>query len=584
MIGKQILNYRIERLIGEGGMGNVYLAVHTHIGRQVAIKALNPMLARNPEIRERFKNEASMLSQLHHPNIVQLYDYVEMDQGIYLVMEYAEGKPLDEYIEKVTGPIPEEKAIPLFTQIIDGVAYAHKKNVVHRDIKPSNIIVNTEGKVKILDFGIAKIIGDSNNKLTKTGTKLGTVLYMSPEQVKGLELDYRTDIYSLGITLYEMLTGRGPFETNSTEYEVYKKIVEEPLPDPRSFYPGISDGMTAILIKATEKDVAARFQSCSEFRQTILNPPKAEDNSKENAVKGKKEKKPRVKKNAEKTGRKSMLFWNIFMACFLATAIFLAIVRLLNLNDEYYVLANKLILRSDKSLTDNSNSLKILDFGSTVEIINEDNTADDNGYIWAKVRDESGKEGYVAVNFLGSKEECELIGLIFTDESQKQTNVTFKKAVCKYFTSNGMIDKEGKPEWKIDSEKSKGDYDFFALADFNNDGINDYACVVENSIKSTFRLIVFAGKGADNTSLIHDEELVTETDLRIMKKGEKISTGKIKYGFETDEEGNIVETQKKIYEPLASDALVARYRTSGKRFLYIFNISENRFNQPIEMK
>jgi serine/threonine protein kinase len=271
MIGQQILNYRIEKLIGEGGMGNVYLGVHTHIGRKVAIKALNPNLAKNPDLKERFKNEASTLSQLHHPNIVSLYDYVETEMGIFLVMEYVEGKQLDEYIQTVTGPIPEDKVIPLFCQILDGVSYAHHRNVIHRDIKPSNIIITSDGRAKILDFGIAKILSDTSHKLTKTGTKMGTVLFMSPEQVKGNVLDKRTDIYSLGISLFQAVTGKSPYDDQSSEYEVYKRIVEEPLPEAKQFYVGVSQQMDEIIKKATAKKPYDRFADCDEFKNALLN-------------------------------------------------------------------------------------------------------------------------------------------------------------------------------------------------------------------------------------------------------------------------------------------------------------------------
>jgi serine/threonine protein kinase len=589
MIGKQIQNYRIERLIGEGGMGNVYLGVHTLIGRKVAIKALNPGLAKNPEIRERFKNEASMLSQLHHPNIVQLYDYVEMDDGIFLVMEYAEGQPLDEYIEKVTGPIPEEKALPLFAKILDGVAYAHKKNVVHRDIKPSNIIVNAEGKVKILDFGIAKIIGDSNHKLTKTGTKLGTVLYMSPEQVKGQGLDLRTDIYSLGITLFEIVTGRCPFDSNSTEYEVYKKIVEEPLPDARNFYPALSAHCAQVIFKATEKDPANRFQTCAEFKNFLLNPPA------ETIPAGKKK---RVKKEAKKAEtpvnpglnaavkkpRKSLLFWNLFMGGILILALAVSIYKLLYIKDDRYVIASRLYLRSSKSISDKSNSIKVINFGSTVEILDEDRREDEDGLTWAKVRDESGKEGYVAMNYLGTRREFEQIRGIFLGESQDQTLVQFKKAVQEYFSEKSYFDNDGNPEWKLSPEGEGSVYNCFAIGDFNKDGLDDYACVITNKLYESWRLLVFEAKGNNATELILDEEIFYQGLLGVMRKGEKISTGRVKTVMENDEFGNVVQTQKKIYESLASDALILKDKESGKRMLYIYNLSEASFNQPIEMK
>ncbi len=591
MIGTQILNYRIERLIGEGGMGNVYLGVHTHIGRKVAIKALNPGLAKNPEIRERFKNEASMLSQLHHPNIVQLYDYVEMEQGVFLVMEFADGQPLDEYIEKVTGPIPEDKALPMFAKILDGVAYAHKKNVVHRDIKPSNIIVSPEGKVKILDFGIAKIIGDSNHKLTKTGTKLGTVLYMSPEQVKGQTLDLRTDIYSLGITLFEMLTGKCPFDSNSTEYEVYKKIVEEPMTDARTLYPAVSAHCANVIFKATSKDANDRFQDCAEFKQYLLNPPVvAEATSTKD--KKKKQKAAAVSAvgatatgvSAKRPRKRNLLFWNIFMACFLLTALCITTYKLLYVTEDRYVIASKLYLRSSKSVASNDNAIKVVEFGGQVQIIDEDSNPDDDGLTWAKVRDASGKEGYVALNYLGTRKEYEQIRGMFLGESQDQTVVQYKLALRDYFAEQGYFDSDLDPKWKLSPEGAGSIYNCFTIGDFNNDGLDDYACVISNKYYEGWRLLVFVAKGHTETSLILDEEIFYQGLVLIMKKGEKISTGRTKNVMEYDDDGNVVQTSKKIYESLGSDALILKDKSNGKRQLYVFNLGEGSFNQPIEMK
>ncbi len=270
MIGERILNYRIESLLGEGGVGRVYLATHTQLGRKVAIKVLNPSLVNHTEVKERFRNEATTLSSLQHLNIITLYDYLEEDERLFLIMEYAEGSPLDQYIQKVSGPIPETKTVFFFNQLLDGFAYAHHKGIIHRDIKPSNIIITKEADVKILDFGIAKILKSHRNNITKTGSRLGTVLYMSPEQVQGKLVDHRSDIYSLGVTLFEMLTGRAPYdESRSTEYEVYEKILKEPLPSARSFYPAVSERMQAIIDKATAKDPDYRFQSCDEFKEAL---------------------------------------------------------------------------------------------------------------------------------------------------------------------------------------------------------------------------------------------------------------------------------------------------------------------------
>jgi serine/threonine protein kinase len=271
MIGKVILNYEIKALIGEGGMGAVYLAQHTQVSRRVAIKVLLPQYLKNQEIRQRFKNEASMMAHLQHPNIVSLYDYVEDDSGLYLIMEFVEGTPLDEYIAKVTGPMPEMKAIPIIKQILEAFSYAHSQKVVHRDIKPANILVGVDGKVKILDFGIARIIGEGGHNLTKTGTQMGTVFYMSPEQVQGKKVDHRSDIYSLGVTFYQMVTGINPYKGITTEYEVYSKIVNDSLPNPKEIYPGVPDYLIPILNKALSKNPDDRFADCNGFLQAIEN-------------------------------------------------------------------------------------------------------------------------------------------------------------------------------------------------------------------------------------------------------------------------------------------------------------------------
>ena len=270
MIGKTILNYKIISLIGEGGMGTVYLAEHAHMARKVAIKVLLPQLMKHEQIRQRFKNEAATMAHLQHPNIVSLIDYYEDEAGMYLIMEYVEGVTLDNYIKDVSGPLPEEKAIPLMTQILDAFSYAHEKQIIHRDIKPGNIILTPNGTIKILDFGIARIIGDGNQQLTKTGVQLGTVYYMSPEQVKGLKLDHRADIYSLGVTFYQMLTGVQPYNNLTTEYEIYNQIVNVDLPDPSEIYPGVPEYLNRILKVALNKNPNDRFPNCAAFKNGIL--------------------------------------------------------------------------------------------------------------------------------------------------------------------------------------------------------------------------------------------------------------------------------------------------------------------------
>lgn len=280
MIGQQVGNFEVTEMIGKGGMGVVYKARHLHINRTAAIKMINKEFVDEPQIRQRFKIEASTLAELQHPNVVDIFDYIESDETMALIMEYVEGQSLSDYIKTTTGPIPEEKAVQLFVQILDGLEYAHQRNVVHRDIKPGNFIVTNDGRVKILDFGIAKILSAKDGGLTKTGAKIGTIPYMSPEQVQGHKVNHLTDIYSLGVTLFEMLTGQCPYNPHTqSDWEIYNRIVKQPLPHPNTIYPPASDTMYAIIRKATVKDKTLRFQTCTDFKNALTHssavvPPK----------------------------------------------------------------------------------------------------------------------------------------------------------------------------------------------------------------------------------------------------------------------------------------------------------------------
>lgn len=279
MIGQQILNYKIEKLISEGGMGKVYLGKHLQLNRKVAIKVLHPHLIYSQEFRSRFHAEANLLAQLKHPNIVTLYDYYESTDFLALILEYVEGITMEDYLKK-NGYIAQNQIISLFQQVLDAFEYAHGQGIIHRDIKPANIMLqdSSEGlKVKILDFGIAKI--KDNLTKTQTGTQMGTILYMSPEQVKGQKVDVRSDIYSLGVTLFELATGKMPFNPNSSIYEISNAIVHLPLPKPRTIKPDISPLIESAILKATEKNPDLRFQNCSEFKQALSPKPSSSRNS-----------------------------------------------------------------------------------------------------------------------------------------------------------------------------------------------------------------------------------------------------------------------------------------------------------------
>jgi serine/threonine protein kinase len=269
MIGEQILNYIVRKKIGEGGMGSVYLAEHVLIGRRVAVKCLHSQYFEDASLRLRFRNEAKSLAELGHPNIVKFLDYVEDNTGLYIVMEYIEGLPLDEYINKRTGPIPYNAAFPLMRQILGALSFSHSKGIIHRDIKPSNILITPEGDVKILDFGIAKSITNIWHNITTGKVQLGTTFYMSPEQVQAKEIDLRTDIYSTGVTFFQMVTGINPYSEITSQYDVQAKIVNEVLPFASSVYLDIPKFVDDALAKATSKSKDARFQTCDEFLEAL---------------------------------------------------------------------------------------------------------------------------------------------------------------------------------------------------------------------------------------------------------------------------------------------------------------------------
>ena len=257
-------------MIGQGGMGMVYLARHNASGALVAIKVLMENFAANTEIAERFRREAEMMAHLSHENIVKLISFNSGTQ-FNLIMEYIDGRGLDSMIGQEVGPIPYERAVPLFLQVLSALSYAHSEGVIHRDIKPANILVSNQNQIKVTDFGIAKIVGQKG--LTKTGVKMGTLYYMSPEQIKGEKTDHRCDIYSLGMTLYEMLAGRLPFDDSeeTSEYQIMNRIINRRKdPDPREYYPYIPDWLVGILQKAMAVDLRERFQSCDEFSENIV--------------------------------------------------------------------------------------------------------------------------------------------------------------------------------------------------------------------------------------------------------------------------------------------------------------------------
>ena len=262
--GTELRNYRVGSSIGEGAFGWVFLAEHLGTGNPVALKVMRS--ENDPTFKARFVQEAEILLTLRHPNLVQAYEYFEWQNTVILAEEYF-GESLEEIISKKTGPIPHRRAIGIFSQVLAALQYAHDKGVLHRDIKPSNVLVGPGDVTKLTDFGIAKVSGAES--WTQTGFAMGTYAYMSPEAVKGESQSNQSDIYSLGVTLFEMLTGRLPFEAE-TIYAIGEMHINQPPPKPSEFYPHIPPNLEEVVLMALEKNESDRFTSCEEFSESLL--------------------------------------------------------------------------------------------------------------------------------------------------------------------------------------------------------------------------------------------------------------------------------------------------------------------------
>jgi len=268
MIGQTISHYKILEKLGEGGMGVVYKAQDLKLDRAVAIKFLPPHLSTSEDNKARFMQEARATAALNHPNILNVYDIDESDGGMFFVMEYLEGRTLRSHISslKSSTGIPYTQAIEWTTQIANGLQAAHQKNIVHRDIKPENIMVTGNGQLKIMDFGIAKL--KSGSGLTKTGTSLGTLSYMSPEQAQGVPADHRSDIWALGVVLYEMLTTDLPFKAEHEAALLYLIVNDDP-PLTSSMDKKIPRHVDPLVMKMLAKDPAHRFANMGEMLQAL---------------------------------------------------------------------------------------------------------------------------------------------------------------------------------------------------------------------------------------------------------------------------------------------------------------------------
>lgn len=267
--------YRIDESIGRGGMASVYRGYDLTLGRDVAIKVLNPELARDAGFRTRFRLEAQAASRMSHPTIVRVFDAGEETESLpdgttqpvpYIVMELVTGRLLKDVIED--GPVEADRAVAYADGILEALEYSHRAGVVHRDIKPGNVMVTADDHIKVMDFGIARAVSDSSSTVAETTAILGTAAYFSPEQAKGEPVDARADLYSTGVVLYELLTGRAPFRGESPVAVAYQHVSETPL-TPSEINEEIPRALDAVVLRALAKDPYQRYQDAASFRTAL---------------------------------------------------------------------------------------------------------------------------------------------------------------------------------------------------------------------------------------------------------------------------------------------------------------------------
>ncbi len=256
--------YRVLHKLGSGGMADVYCAEDTHLGRRIAMKLLHRRFAQDAEFVERFRREASSAAGLQHPNVVGVYDRGEFDDTYYIAMEYCEGRSLKDVI-RAEAPLDVRRAIAITKQMLLAARFAHRRNVIHRDLKPQNVILDAEDNVKVADFGIARA-GASD--ITQAGAIMGTAQYLSPEQAQGRPVTQASDVYSIGVVLYELLTGKAPFEGESA-VAIALMHVNQPAPSPRELVAGIPSELDAVVMKALAKDTSDRYTDAESFLRDL---------------------------------------------------------------------------------------------------------------------------------------------------------------------------------------------------------------------------------------------------------------------------------------------------------------------------
>ncbi len=264
--------YELGEILGFGGMSEVHLARDTRLHRDVAVKVLRADLARDPSFYLRFRREAQNAAALNHPAIVAVYDTGEADAGNgplpFIVMEYVDGITLRDIVH-TDGPMAPKRAIEIIADACQALNFSHQHGIIHRDVKPANIMISKSGAVKVMDFGIARALADTGNSVTQTAAVIGTAQYLSPEQARGEKVDARSDVYSLGCVLYEIITGEPPFVGDSPVAVAYQHVREDPVP-PSERHDGISPGLDAVVLKALAKNPDNRYQTAAEMRTDLI--------------------------------------------------------------------------------------------------------------------------------------------------------------------------------------------------------------------------------------------------------------------------------------------------------------------------
>ena len=567
LIGRRLGNYKIESLIAEGGMSSVYEGVHMLLGRRAAIKQLNPLLEQKEGVRERLKNEAVTLSRLKHPNIVGIYDYFECAEGTFIIEELIKGIPLNEYLKNESGPIPEPKAVKYMLQMLDAVGYMHSKGIIHRDIKPGNFIITPEGDIKMLDFGIAQIIGESPH-LTQAGTKVGTALYMSPQQVKGQPLDRRTDIYSLGVTFFHMVTGQHPYGSRLSEYEIYNKIINEPMIEPMSIYKGVSAQMQEVIFKAVAKKPLDRYQDCGQIKRDLLLIAKNYETKEDSntitqifdLIPADKSKKDPIVKNAVMMGLVATFLIAVTVSVFTFSS-----------QDQMHVIANTAFLYEGDSLS--AKKVDNLNYGETLKIMTDKPSVTKDGTAWIEGVSTRGIKGFIRKDCVASAKVYQQINSMFVNkDAVEKTPDFFKTVLWRYFVENKFF-KNSVSQWRVSSDSdSELEYDGICTGDFNGNGLTDYACAAYPRNSTGCKLLMFFDTG-ENIAIDSEDGIKIKTVL----KGEQGGGWYLGNVYtRTAAGGGKYDVNK--YEFLPSDGILIFNTETGTNTVCIFNADENKIH------